>query len=67
MKKVAEVKKVEDVKTPKETHLSESEVSSLEVLIQAVQMATKVGAFSIEDAVVVGTAKQNLEYLIKKQ
>tara|TARA_R110000744_G_scaffold358628_1_gene465713 strand:- start:146 stop:331 length:186 start_codon:yes stop_codon:yes gene_type:complete len=46
--------------------LTDQESQSLSILIQAVKIATKGGAFEIEDAVVIGTAKNNLEKLIKK-
>tara|TARA_R110000796_G_scaffold172683_1_gene289681 strand:+ start:181 stop:366 length:186 start_codon:yes stop_codon:yes gene_type:complete len=48
------------------TKLNEQESQSLSILIQAVKIATKSGAFEIEDAVVIGTAKNNLEKLIRK-
>ena len=49
------------------TQLTEQESQSLSILIQAVRMATKAGAFQIEDAVVIGTAKINLEKLISNK
>lgn len=56
------VKKVEEA-----TQLTEQESQSLEILIQAVRIATKSGTFELEDAVVIGTAKNNLEKLILKK
>lgn len=57
------VKKVEEVTT----QLTEQESQSLEILIQAVKIATKSGTFELEDAVVIGMAKGNLEKLILKK
>lgn len=57
------VKEVEEVTT----QLTEQESQSLEILIQAVKIATKSGTFELEDAVVIGTAKGNLEKLILKK
>ena len=47
--------------------LSELEKQSLQVLIQAVQIAVKSGAFELEDAVHIGNAKNNLQGLIKEE
>ena len=57
------VKKVEEV----QSQLTEQESQSLSILIQAVKIATKAGTFELEDAVVIGTAKVNLEKLILKK
>ena len=57
------VKEVEEVTS----QLTEQESQSLEILIQAVRIATKSGTFELEDAVVIGTAKGNLEKLILKK
>ena len=57
------VKEVEEVTT----QLTEQESQSLNVLIQAVKIATKAGTFELDDAVVIGTAKKNLEKLILKK
>jgi len=63
MKSVKDVEEVQEVTT----QLTEQESQSLEILIQAVRIATKSGTFEIEDAVVIGTAKVNLEKLILKK
>ena len=60
------VKKVEEAQEVT-TQLTEQESQSLEILIQAVRIATKSGTFELEDAVVIGTAKGNLEKLILKK
>tara|TARA_R110000868_G_scaffold45726_2_gene151507 strand:+ start:771 stop:965 length:195 start_codon:yes stop_codon:yes gene_type:complete len=60
------VKKVEEAQEVT-TQLTEQESQSLEILIQAVKIATKSGTFELEDAVVIGTAKGNLEKLILKK
>ena len=57
---------MKSVKSEVTTQLTDQESQSLSILIQAVKIATKSGAFEIEDAVVIGTAKNNLEKLIKK-
>tara|TARA_R110000764_G_scaffold138326_2_gene226154 strand:- start:322 stop:504 length:183 start_codon:yes stop_codon:yes gene_type:complete len=57
------VKEVEEVTS----QLTEQESQSLNVLIQAVKIATKAGTFELDDAVVIGTAKKNLEKLILKK
>ena len=49
------------------SQLTEQESQSLNVLIQAVKIATKAGTFELDDAVVIGTAKKNLEKLILKK
>jgi hypothetical protein len=55
------------VKESKEvtTQLTEQESSALSVLIQAVNIANKVGAYELDDAVVIGSAKKQLETLLK--
>jgi len=63
MKTVNNVEEAQEVTT----QLTEQESQSLEILIQAVRIATKSGTFEIEDAVVIGTAKVNLEKLILKK
>ena len=63
MKKVNKVQEAQEVTT----QLTEQESQSLAILIQAVRIATKAGTFEIEDAVVIGTAKVNLEKLILKK
>lgn len=60
------VKKVEEAQEVT-TQLTEQESQSLEILIQAVKIATKSGTFELEDAVIIGTAKGNLEKLILKK
>jgi len=60
------VKKVEEAQEVT-TQLTEQESQSLEILIQAVKIATKSGTFELEDAVVIGTAKGNLEKLTLKK
>jgi hypothetical protein len=57
------VKDVEEVTT----QLRGNEVQALSVLIQAVKIATKLGSFELEDAVVIGNAKSILEKLITKK
>ena len=56
-----EVKKVEDVQPV----FSEKEKQALGVLIQAVKIATNKGAFELDDAIVIGNAKNILQELIK--
>jgi hypothetical protein len=56
-----EVKKVEDVQQA----FSEQEKQALGVLIQAVKIATNKGAFELDDAIVIGNAKNVLQGLIK--
>jgi hypothetical protein len=51
----------------KATQLTAQEAEAVRVLIQAVKMATKLGAFEIEDAVVIGNSKSVLEKLIQKK
>ena len=63
MKSVKKVEEAQEVTT----QLTEQESQSLEILIQAVKIATKSGTFELEDAVVIGTAKGNLEKLILKK
>ena len=63
MKTVNNVEEAQEVTT----QLTEQESQSLEILIQAVKIATKSGTFELEDAVVIGTAKGNLEKLILKK
>lgn len=63
MKTVKNVEEAQEVTT----QLTEQESQSLEILIQAVKIATKSGTFELEDAVVIGTAKGNLEKLILKK
>lgn len=63
MKTVNNVEEAQEVTT----QLTEQESQSLEILIQAVRIATKSGTFELEDAVVIGTAKGNLEKLILKK
>tara|TARA_R110002110_G_scaffold383756_1_gene595263 strand:+ start:292 stop:486 length:195 start_codon:yes stop_codon:yes gene_type:complete len=63
MKSVKNVEEAQEVTT----QLTEQESQSLEILIQAVKIATKSGTFELEDAVVIGTAKGNLEKLILKK
>ena len=51
----------------KATQLTAQEAQALSVLIQAVKIATKLGSFELEDAVVIGNAKSVLEKLIQKK
>ena len=61
--KALEKKVVKEV----QTRLTEQEAQSLSILIQAVKIATKAGTFELEEAVVIGSAKINLEKLIPKK
>jgi len=54
--------KVEEVKEV----LSAEQQRALSILIQSVEIATKKGSFSLDDAVVIGNAKNFLQELIKK-
>jgi len=56
-----DLKKVEEVKDL----LSEEQKRALGVLIQAVKIATTKGCFELDDAVVIGNAKNFLEELTK--
>jgi len=56
-----DLKKVEEVQSV----LGENEQKALDVLIQAVKIATTKGCFELDDAVVVGNAKNIMEKLIK--
>ena len=56
------IKKVDEVKEV----LSEEQQRALSIIIQSVEIATKQGAFSLDDAVVIGNAKNFLQELIKK-
>jgi hypothetical protein len=56
-----ELKKVEEVQSV----ISEQQKQSLNVLIQAVKIATNKGAFELDDAIVIGNAKNVLEGLTK--
>ena len=58
------VKKEVEVKA---TQLTAQEAQALSVLIQAVKIATKLGSFELEDAVVIGNSKSVLEKLIQKK
>jgi|TARA_R110000824_G_scaffold177162_2_gene356461 hypothetical protein len=58
------VKKEVEVKA---TQLTAQEAQALSVLVQAVRIATKLGSFELEDAVVIGNAKSILEKLIPKK
>ena len=51
----------------KATQLTAQEAQALSILIQAVKIATKLGSFELEDAVVIGNAKSVLEKLIQKK
>tara|TARA_B110000902_G_scaffold231615_1_gene274009 strand:- start:1839 stop:2027 length:189 start_codon:yes stop_codon:yes gene_type:complete len=51
----------------KATQLTAQEAQALSVLIQAVKIATKLGSFELEDAVVIGNSKSVLEKLIQKK
>tara|TARA_R110002167_G_scaffold22404_4_gene80386 strand:- start:2031 stop:2219 length:189 start_codon:yes stop_codon:yes gene_type:complete len=51
----------------KATQLTAQEAQALSTLIQAVKIATKLGAFELEDAVVIGNAKSVVEKLIQKK
>jgi len=48
-----------------ENAFSEQEKQALNVLIQAVQIATKRGAFELDDAVAIGNAKNIIQKLIE--
>jgi hypothetical protein len=56
-----DLKKVEEVQSV----ISEQQKQSLNVLIQAVKIATNKGAFELDDAIVIGNAKNVLEGLTK--
>ena len=58
------VKKEVEVKA---TQLTAQEAEAVWVLIQAVKIATKLGSFELEDAVVIGNSKSVLEKLIQKK
>mgnify|MGYP003656604001 CR=1 FL=1 len=62
MKKVLE-EKVKDVVV--NSVINEQEKQALGVLIQAVKIATNKGAFELDDAIVIGNAKNVLQGLIK--
>tara|TARA_R110000850_G_scaffold263053_1_gene391812 strand:+ start:36 stop:224 length:189 start_codon:yes stop_codon:yes gene_type:complete len=62
MKKVLE-EKVKDVVV--NSVINEQEKQALGVLIQAVKIATNKGAFDLDDAFVIGNAKNILQGLIK--
>ena len=51
----------------KATQLTAQEAQALSILIQAVKIATKLGSFELEDAVVIGNSKSVLEKLIQKK
>jgi len=55
------IKKVDEVKEV----LSEEQQRALSIIIQSVEIATKQGAFSLDDAVVIGNAKNFLQGLLK--
>jgi hypothetical protein len=56
-----DLKEVEEVQSV----ISSQEKQALDILIQAVKIATKYGAFELEDAIVIGQAKNVLEGLTK--
>jgi len=56
-----DLKKVEEVQSV----LGDNEQKALGVLIQAVKIATTKGSFELDDAVVIGNAKNIMEKLIK--
>ena len=60
-----DLKKVEEIKQEVNSIISNKEKEALNVLIQAVKMANKKGSFELDDAIVIGNAKNILETLIK--
>tara|TARA_R110000803_G_scaffold65698_1_gene126829 strand:+ start:277 stop:456 length:180 start_codon:yes stop_codon:yes gene_type:complete len=59
------MKSVEEAKEVK-TQLSELESQSLSILIKAVNLANKSGSYQLDEAVVIGNAKNVLEKLIEQ-
>jgi len=55
---------MKEVKEEK-SFLTQNDINALNVLIQAVKIATTKGAFELEDAVVIGNAKSALEKINK--
>ncbi len=60
-----DLKKVEEVQEEVQSVISNQEKQALGVLIQAVKIATNKGAFELDDAIVIGQAKNVLEGLTK--
>ena len=56
-----DLKKAEELQSV----ISEQQKQALNVLIQAVKIATNKGAFELDDAIVIGNAKNVLEGLTK--
>ena len=63
---IEDLKKVEETQQEVKSIISNKEKEALSVLIQAVKMANKKGAFELDDAIVIGNAKNILEILIKE-
>jgi hypothetical protein len=58
-----DLKKVEE---EVQSVINNQEKQALIILIQAVKMATNKGSFELDDAIVIGNAKNVLEVLIKE-
>ena len=61
-----DLKKVEEVQEGVQSVISDQEKQALNILIQAVKVGTNKGAFELDDAIVIGNAKNILEILIKE-
>jgi hypothetical protein len=61
-----DLKKVEEVQEGLQSVITDQEKQALGILIQAVKVATNKGSFELDDAIVIGQAKNVLEVLIKE-
>lgn len=61
-----DLKKVEEVQEAVQSVISDQEKQALSILIQAIKVAQNKGSFELDDAIVIGQAKNVLEVLIKE-
>lgn len=61
-----DLKKVEEVQEGLQSVITDQEKQALGILIQAIKVAQNKGSFELDDAIVIGQAKNVLEVLIKE-